>query len=156
MMSRAAAPLAWAARRAAPAALALVLCGALSGTAARAQGMDIVEETDSAPAQGSIPCSEINNRAMEATLVIRQHASALSIGFAPDTRGQAMVMLAWLDQWTGRLRGLVDLGEFSQCLDDGDAETYRRVLASASQIGNQAREDLLRPAARQAPPRPRR
>lgn len=142
-------------RRRAGATLAMLLCLALPGMAARAQVMETIEEADSAAPQGSIPCSEINNRAMEATLVIRQHASALSIGIPPEARGQAMVMLAWLDQWTGRLRGLIDLGEFSQCLDDGDAETYRRALASAAQIGNQAREDLLRPA-RQPQPRQRR
>lgn len=94
----------------------------------------------------SIPCSEVNNRAMEATLVIRQHASALSVGFESDARAEALVLLAWLDQWAGRLRGLIDLGEFSQCLDDGDAETYRRALVSASAIANQARQDVLRPA----------
>ena len=93
----------------------------------------------------TIPCSEINNRAMEATLVIRQHASALSVGFEPDARPQAMQMLAWLDQWAGRLRGFVELGEYSMCLDDGDTETYRRALVSAQRIANQARDDLLRP-----------
>ncbi|WP_170979247.1 hypothetical protein [Roseomonas sp. HF4] len=100
----------------------------------------------------SIPCSEVNNRAMEATLVIRQHASVLSVGFDAEGRADALVLLAWLDQWAGRLRGLIDLGEFSQCLDDGDAETYRRALASASAIANQAREEFLRPVR----PRPRR
>ena len=93
----------------------------------------------------SIPCTEINNRAMEATLVIRQHASALSFGFEPDARPQAIQMLAWLDQWAGRLRGFVELGEYSMCLDDGDTETYRRALVSAQRIANQARDDLLRP-----------
>lgn len=94
--------------------------------------------------QGSVPCDELNNRAREATLVIRQHASALSLGIAADGRSQALVLLAWLDQWTGRLRGLVDVAEFSDCLDEGDAETYRRALLTAARVGNQAREEILR------------
>jgi hypothetical protein len=137
----------------------LALLAAFAGPAL-AQ-MDPAEEEPEEPptvvmsAPASIPCGEVNNRAMEATLVIRQHASVLSVGFEDEARGEALVLLAWLDQWAGRLRGLVDLGEFSQCLDDGDAETYRRALASAAAIGNQAREDLLRPV-RPRPQRPRR
>ncbi len=132
-----------------PAAL-LVLAGLALPSAASAQ----TEEPADAPmaSGGAVSCSEINNRAMEATLVIRQHASALSAGFEADARPQAMVLLAWLDQWTGRLQGLVDVADFSSCLDDGDAETYRRVLAMAARVANTAREELLRaarPAAQQ-------
>jgi hypothetical protein len=138
------------------AALALALAASLGLAAPAAAQMQIemietIEEPDpsaSQPRDGSVPCSEINNRAMEASLVIRQHASALSAGFEPEARAQAMVLLAWLDQWTGRLRGLVDLGEFTQCLDEGDSETYRRALATAARVGNQARSDLLQAATR--------
>jgi hypothetical protein len=135
--------------------LAFVL--ALSGPAAAQMAPSQDDPAEEPPAvvmsaPFSIPCSEVNNRAMEATLVIRQHASVLSVGFEAEGRADALVLLAWLDQWAGRLRGLIDLGEFSQCLDDGDAETYRRALASASAIANQAREDFLRPLR----PRPRR
>lgn len=105
---------------------------------------------------GSVSCAELNNRAMEATLVIRQHASALSAGFDPDAKPQAMVQLAWLDQWAGRLKGLVDVAEFSSCFDDGDAETYRRVLAMAARVANTAREELLRPVRPAAQPQRRR
>ncbi|WP_198371663.1 hypothetical protein [Roseomonas rosulenta] len=94
---------------------------------------------------GGASCGTINARAMEASLMIRQHASALSIGIDPELRAQGMVLLAFLDQWTGRLRGLVDLGEYTDCLDDGEAETYRRALATAVRVGNQAREELYRP-----------
>lgn len=137
--------------------LLLTLLVALGGPAAAQMATSQDDPSDDPPAvvmsaPFSIPCSEVNNRAMEATLVIRQHASVLSVGFEAEGRAEAMVVLAWLDQWAGRLRGLIDLGEFSQCLDDGDAETYRRALASASAIANQAREDFLRPAR----PRPRR
>lgn len=93
---------------------------------------------------GGASCSTINNRAMEATLVIRQHASALSVGVTPEARAQGIVLLAYLDQWAGRLRGLIDLGEFTECLDDGEAETYRRALNVANRVGNQAREELFR------------
>lgn len=120
------------------AAAAMLLCAA----PARAQ-MEIVGEGPGS-GQGSVPCDELNNRAREATLVIRQHASALSLGVQADTRPQALVLLAWLDQWSGRLRGLVDVAEFSECLDEGDAETYRRALVTAAQVGNQAREEILR------------
>ena len=129
----------WAAR----AVPVLAFAVAVAAAPARAE-MEIVESGGGGPG-GSIPCSEINNRAMEATLVIRQHASALSFGFEPDARLQAIQLLAWLDQWAGRLRGFVELGEYSMCLDDGDTETYRRALVSAQRIANQAREDLLRP-----------
>ena len=123
----------------------VVLAVAVAGAnPARAQS-DAAEAQD-APSLAAVPCSEINNRAMEATLVIRQHASALSMGFEADARPQALQLLAWLDQWSGRLRGLVDLGEYSLCLDEGDAETYRRALASAARVGNGVREELLRPA----------
>jgi hypothetical protein len=90
---------------------------------------------------------------MEASLVIRQHASALSVGIDPEARAQGMVLLAYLDQWSGRLRGLVDLGDFSDCLDDGEAETYRRALAVATRVANQAREELYRRPG--PPPAPR-
>lgn len=123
----------------------------LSGAAPAAAQMEIVGETPGMGGGGSVACGEINARAMEASLVVRQHASALSAGFEPDARPQAMVMLAWLDQWTGRLRGLVDVGQSADCLDDGDAETYRRALVAAARVGNQAREELLRiPRAPQA------
>lgn len=122
--------------------------------AAAQMQIEMIEEAEPAPngqRDGSVPCSEINNRAMEASLVIRQHASALSAGFEADARPQAMVLLAWLDQWSGRLRGLVDLGEFTQCLDEGDSETYRRALATAARVGNQARSDLLQATTRPQP-----
>ena len=67
-----------------------------------------------------------------------------------------MVLLAWLDQWAGRLQGLVDVAEFSSCLDDGDAESYRRVLAMAARVANTAREELLRPVRPAAQPQRRR
>ena len=113
----------------------LLLAGLAMATPARAQ-------SDSS----GVSCSEVNNRAMEATMVVRQHASALSTGINPDDRQQGVVTLAWLDQWAGRLRGLVDIGEFSSCLDEGDLETYRRALAAATRVSNTAREELLRPA----------
>ena len=122
---------------------ALAFAMAIAAAPAQAE-MEIVESGGGGPG-GSIPCSEINNRAMEATMVLRQHASALSVGFEADARAQAAVMLAWLDQWAGRLRGYVELGEFSACLDDGDTETYRRALVTAQRVANQTREDLLRP-----------
>jgi GNAT superfamily N-acetyltransferase len=105
-------------------------------------------EDDQAPVEvrpGGISCGTINARAMEASLVIRQHASALSVGVDPEARAQGIVLLAYLDQWAGRLRGLIDLGDYSECLDDGEAETYRRALATATRVGNQAREELFRP-----------
>jgi len=103
---------------------------------------------------GGASCGTINARAMEATLVIRQHASALSVGIEPDARAQGIVLLAFLDQWAGRLRGLMDLGEFTECLDDGEAETYRRAIATANRVANQAREELFR-AGRPPQPQPR-
>jgi hypothetical protein len=130
------------------AALPVLLALAVA-TPAAAQ-MEILGDAPGAGG-GSVGCGEINARAMEASLVVRQHASALSAGFEPDARPQAMVVLAWLDQWTGRLRGLVDVGQAADCLDDGDAETYRRALVAAARVGNQAREELLRiPRAPQA------
>lgn len=107
---------------------------------------------------GLVPCSELNNRAMEATLVIRQHASVLSPGIEQDSRVQGIVTLGWLDQWAGRLRGMLDVAESIACFDDGDIETYRRALAMATRVANTAREELLRPsraAAQQQPPRRR-
>lgn len=130
------------ARRAVP---ALAFAMAVAAQPAQAE-MEIIESGGGGGPGSSIPCSEINNRAMEATMVLRQHASALSVGFEADARVQAAVMLAWLDQWAGRLRGYVELGEFSACLDDGDTETYRRALVTAQRVANQTREDLLRPA----------
>ena len=121
----------------------LVLAALVVAPAARAQ-VDPPAETNGTG--GSVSCAELNNRAMEATMVIRQHASALSTGIDPDARTQAIIVLAWLDQWTGRLRGLVDVAEFSSCLDDGDAETYRRALVTAARVANTARDELLRPA----------
>ena len=134
----------------------LLLAGLAVAPAAHAQ-LDAATEGATGPG-GSVSCSEINNRAMEATLVIRQHASALSAGIDPDARAQGIVQLAWLDQWTGRLRGLVDVAEFSSCLDDGDLESYRRALAMAARVANTARDELLRPlraAGQSAPPRRR-
>lgn len=125
---------------------AAAVAAALAAAAPARAESDVPEVTGGGIGpNASIPCSEINNRAMEATLVIRQHASALSFGFEADARPQAIQMLAWLDQWAGRLRGFVELGEYSMCLDDGDTETYRRALVSAQRIANQAREDLFRP-----------
>ncbi|MBR0680341.1 hypothetical protein GXW74_07570 [Roseomonas eburnea] len=129
-------------RMACAAALALAMLA--PALPARSQA-DAPEASLNEPPAPSIPCTEINNRAMEATLVVRQHASQLSFGFESDARAQAAVVLAWLDQWAGRLRGFLEVGEFSGCLDEGDAETYRRALASATRVANQAREDLLRP-----------
>lgn len=138
---------------------ALVLAAALAaGGGAWAQG-DMPDaaaeapETPEAVGGSGASCLDINARAYEASLVIRQHASALSAGFEPEARPQALQMLAWLDQWIGRLRMLVELGDGGQCLDDGDAETYRRALAVASRVGNQAREEILRPG-RPAPQQP--
>lgn len=136
-----------------PAALILLAGLVLPGPAV-AQADDPVEPP--LVSGGSVSCSELNSRAMEATLVIRQHASALSAGFEADARPQAMVLLAWLDQWAGRLQGLVDVAEFSSCLDDGDAESYRRVLAMAARVANTAREELLRPVRPAAQPQRRR
>ncbi|MBW6401079.1 hypothetical protein KPL78_24685 [Roseomonas sp. HJA6] len=132
----------------------LVLAGFALASPASAQSEDPAEVPMASG--GAVSCSELNNRAMEASLVIRQHASALSAGFEPDARPQAMVMLAWLDQWTGRLQGLVDVAEFSSCLDDGDAESYRRALAMAARVANTAREELLRPGRSAAQPQRRR
>jgi hypothetical protein len=47
-------------------------------------------------AGGAGSCIDINKRAMEAALVIRQHAGTLSAGFDPARRAEAMVMLSWL------------------------------------------------------------
>ena len=133
-------------------ALGVVL--ALAGAPAGLQAREPVEVIDMPPVEeeappvevrpGGVSCATINARAMEATLVIRQHASALSVGIDPEARAQGMVLLAYLDQWAGRLRSLVDLGDFSECLDDGEAESYRRALATANRVANQAREDLFR------------
>jgi len=131
----------------------LLLAGLAAAPVARAQ---VDAPPEAAPPVGSVSCTEINNRAMEATLVIRQHASALSAGFDADGRAQAVVTLAWLDQWAGRLRGLVDVGEFSSCLDDGDLEGYRRALAMAARVANTARDELLRPGRAQQPQQRRR
>ena len=128
----------------------LLLAALASAPDARAQSD---EPSEPSGGSGSVSCVELNNRAMEASLVIRQHASALSTGIEPDARPQAVAMLAWLDQWSGRLRGLVDVAESGSCLDDGDQETYRRALAMAARVANTAREELLRPA-RAAPQQP--
>jgi hypothetical protein len=141
------------------------VCGLVALTWAGAPGVALAQpatvemppmEEDQPPIEvrpGGVSCQEINNRAMEASLVIRQHASALSVGIDPEARAQGMVLLAYLDQWSGRLRGLVDLGDFSDCLDDGEAETYRRALAVATRVANQAREELYRRPG--PPPAPR-
>jgi hypothetical protein len=148
-------------RRAAVCALFALAFAAVPG-AARAQPvtMDMPPPEDDQPPvevrPGGVSCGTINARAMEASLVIRQHASALSVGIDPEARAQGMVLLAYLDQWSGRLRGLVDLGDFAECLDDGEAETYRRALAVATRVANQAREELYRRAPAPAPPRNRR
>ena len=147
---------------------AAAILAACVGGAAPAAGQRIESIIDLTPTETQpdsrqqgmgegIACMDINARAMEATLVIRQHASVLSVGFDAGGRAEAMVLLSWLDQWTGRLRALVDLGEFAQCMDEGDMETYRRAVAAGAQIGNQARQDLLRaPPQAQAPARQRR
>lgn len=141
--------------------VALALACATAAPAARAQP-DSVEmppaEDDQPPVEvrpGGVSCGTLNARAMEASLVIRQHASALSVGIDPEARAQGLVLLAYLDQWTGRLRSLIDLGEYADCLDDGEAETYRRALATATRVGNQAREELYRPV-RAPQPQPQR
>ncbi len=121
--------------------LPLLVLAALAGSPAAHGQVD-----SSMGAGGSVSCSELNNRAMEATMVIRQHASTLSVGIDPDARAQGLMALGWLDQWSGRLRGLVDVAESASCLDDGDAETYRRALVTAARVANTAREELLRPA----------
>lgn len=134
-----------------------VALACLAAPAAHAQPGSIEmppAEDDAPPTEvrpGGASCGTINARAMEATLVIRQHASALSVGIDADSRPQGIVLLAYLDQWAGRLRGLVDLGEFTECLDDGEAETYRRALATATRVGNQAREELFRAPRAQQP-----
>jgi hypothetical protein len=135
----------------------LVLACAAAASAALAQpgSMEMPPAEDEPPTEvrpGGVSCGTINARAMEASLVIRQHASALSVGIDSESRAQGMVMLAYLDQWAGRLRGLIDLGDYSECLDDGEAETYRRALATATRVGNQAREELYRPV--RAPQQP--
>ncbi len=135
----------------------------LAGAAAQAQApLDSIDmppvEEEMPPVEvrpGGASCSTINNRAMEASLVIRQHASALSVGITAETRAQGIVLLAYLDQWAGRLRGLIDLGDFTECLDDGEAETYRRALVLANRVGNQAREDLFRSLRAPQPETPR-
>ncbi|MEO3474069.1 hypothetical protein AAFN86_19525 [Roseomonas sp. CAU 1739] len=126
-----------------------MLAGLAIAPAARAQS-----DESGGGGGGSVSCVELNSRAMEATLVIRQHASVLSTGLDPEGRSQAIVVLAWLDQWTGRLRGLVDVAEFSSCLDDGDLETYRRALAMATRVANTARDELLRPVRAMTQPQP--
>jgi GNAT superfamily N-acetyltransferase len=143
-------------RRGAVCALLVLACAA-GTSAARAQmgSVEMPPAEDEAPVEvrpGGVACGTLNARAMEASLVIRQHASALSAGVDPDARAQGVVLLAYLDQWAGRLRGLIDLGEFADCMDDGEAETYRRALATATRVGNQAREELYRPV--RAPQQP--
>jgi hypothetical protein len=128
---------------------ALMPACAAAATAARAQPGRLEmppaeEEVKVEVRPGGVACATLNARAMEASLVIRQHASALSAGIDPEARAQGMVLRAFLDQWAGRLRGLVDLGEFADCRDDGDTETYRRALATVARVGNQAREELYR------------
>jgi hypothetical protein len=145
-------------RRAVACALLALGCAVAPGIARAQPGsieMPAVED-DQPPVEvrpGGVSCGTINARAMEASLVLRQHASALSVGIDPEARAQGMVLLAYLDQWAGRLRGLVDLGDFAECLDDGEAETYRRALAAATRVANQAREELYRRAP--PPPAPR-
>lgn len=116
---------------------------------AQADGEDAPQEPrdeSSGPSPSAPPqCIEYNSRAYEAALVVRQHAASLSAGFEPEARPQALQILGWMDQWMGRLRVLVELAEGTQCLDEGDLETYRRALAIAVQVGNQARADILRP-----------
>jgi hypothetical protein len=130
--------------------IALVVLASAAAPAAHAQPGSIEmppAEDDASPTEvrpGGASCGTINARAMEASMVIRQHASALSAGIDPDARAQGLVLLAYLDQWAGRLRGLVDLGDFTECLNEGEAETYRRALATATRVGNQAREELFR------------
>ncbi|NMJ44226.1 hypothetical protein GWK16_23465 [Roseomonas sp. JC162] len=113
--------------------------------AAQTGGEDATDGGAGRSGGGSAFCTEINARAFEASLVIRQHSSSLSAGFETDARPQALQMLAWLDQWMGRLRTLVELGDAAQCLDEGEAETYRRALVMASRVGNQVRDEVLRP-----------
>ncbi|NKE20112.1 hypothetical protein GWK15_24365 [Roseomonas oryzicola] len=126
---------------------ALLLAGLLLVQPATAQtgGEEAPEGGAPRGGGGSAFCTEVNARAYEASLVIRQHSNALAAGFEPDARPQALQMLAWLDQWIGRLRVLVDLGDGAQCLDEGEAETYRRALVLAARVGNQVREEVLRP-----------
>lgn len=155
-------------RRPGPLLRAVAVLAGLLGTVAPATSQRIESIIDLTPmeteaetpqqARGAgVACVDINARAMEASLVIRQHASALSVGFDAGGRAEALVLLSWLDHWTGRLRGLVDLGEYAQCMDEGDMETYRRAAATGAQIGNQARQDLLRtPPPAAAPARQRR
>lgn len=135
-------------RRWALRAMVALACAAAPAVHAQPGSMEMPPAEDDAPPTevrpGGASCGTINARAMEASLVIRQHASALSTGIDPDARAQGLVLLAYLDQWAGRLRGLVDLGDFTECLNDGEAETYRRALATATRVGNQAREELYR------------
>jgi hypothetical protein len=146
-------------RRGAGCAMLALACAAAPGARAQPGSMEMPPAEDDAPPvevrPGGASCGTINSRAMEASLVIRQHASALSVGIAPDARAQGIVLLAYLDQWAGRLRGLIDLGDFTECLDDGEAETYRRALALANRVGNQAREELYRAARAPQPEQPR-
>ncbi len=142
-------------RRWAFVAMVTLACAAVPSAHAQPGSMEMPPAEDDAPPTevrpGGASCGTINARAMEASLVIRQHASALSTGIDPDARAQGLVLLAYLDQWAGRLRGLVDLGDYTECLNDGEAETYRRALATATRVGNQAREELFRvPRAPQA------
>jgi hypothetical protein len=135
--------------------LLALACAAAPAAYAQPGSMEMPPAEDDAPPTevrpGGASCGTINARAMEATLVIRQHASALSAGIDAEARAQGIVLLAYLDQWAGRLRGLIDLGDYTECLNDGEAETYRRALATATRVGNQAREDLFRvPRAPQA------
>ncbi|MBR0652988.1 hypothetical protein GXW78_25255 [Roseomonas terrae] len=132
----------------------LFLAGLVAATAAQAQTGTQPDDPGEGGGGGSVSCLDLGSRAMEATMVIRQHASTLSAGITSDARAEGIVVLAWLDQWTGRLRGIVELAEFVPCFDDGDRETYRRALATAGRVANTARDELLRtPAAAQAPRR---
>jgi hypothetical protein len=142
-------------RRCALLVLLALACAAAPAAYAQPGSVEMPPAEDDAPPTevrpGGASCGTINARAMEATLVIRQHASALSAGIDAEARAQGLVLLAYLDQWAGRLRGLIDLGDYTECLNDGEAETYRRALATATRVGNQAREDLFRvPRAPQA------
>ena len=68
------------------------------------------------------------------------------LAVASAAQAQGFVAPGGLDQWGGRLRGLVDAAESAPCFDDGDVETCRRTLATATRVANTAREELLRPS----------
>jgi hypothetical protein len=125
-----------------------------AGSVAQAQP----EAPGDATTAGSVPCSQLNNTAIEATTVIRQYVSVLSTGIETERGARGMTALSWLDPWAGRPRGLVDVADVATRLDDGDMETYRRALAMATRVANTAQDELLRPAraAIQQQPPPRR